>query len=227
VVDNKPGASGNIGAAIVAKAAPDGYTLMVTVNTFTIRPALFAQIPYDPVKVSRWFHDVGQGLARGHVERDLVGRARANGCKRAGEAMLDRPVDVAAQDRLDLRMPRHDPGQRLLPFQGEAVQRVDQRIEGRMVHDDQRRLGGPRGRRLALLERRDRLRRRRLRDVHAAVDQPGDRRLAGRRHRVLRREAFLLQVAAGDGGDERRVERREARELNADVLSKVFLRGAI
>src|SRR3954464_11690215 len=50
VVDNKPGASGNIGAAVVAKAAPDGYTMMVTVNTFTITPALFASIPYDPVK---------------------------------------------------------------------------------------------------------------------------------------------------------------------------------
>ena len=50
VIDNKPGASGNIGAALVAKAAPDGYTLMVTVNTFTITPALYPSIPYDPVK---------------------------------------------------------------------------------------------------------------------------------------------------------------------------------
>src|SRR6267378_8289134 len=36
VVDNKPGASGIIGADAVAKAAPDGYTLMVTVNSFTM-----------------------------------------------------------------------------------------------------------------------------------------------------------------------------------------------
>lgn len=49
VVDNKPGASGNIGADIVAKAKPDGYTLMVTVNTFTITPALYKNLPYDPV----------------------------------------------------------------------------------------------------------------------------------------------------------------------------------
>src|SRR3954471_4973780 len=46
VVENKPGASGNIGAAFVAKAPPDGYTLMVTVNTFTITPALYSQVPY-------------------------------------------------------------------------------------------------------------------------------------------------------------------------------------
>ncbi|MBI3372367.1 MAG: tripartite tricarboxylate transporter substrate binding protein [Betaproteobacteria bacterium] len=49
VVDNKPGASGNIGADVVAKAKPDGYTLMVTVNTFVITPALFKNLPYDPV----------------------------------------------------------------------------------------------------------------------------------------------------------------------------------
>jgi tripartite-type tricarboxylate transporter receptor subunit TctC len=49
VVDNKPGASGNIGADLVAKAAPNGYTLMLTVNTFVITPALFKTLPYDPI----------------------------------------------------------------------------------------------------------------------------------------------------------------------------------
>ena len=48
VVENKPGASGNIGTDFVAKAAPDGYTLMVTVNTYTITPALFKSLPYNP-----------------------------------------------------------------------------------------------------------------------------------------------------------------------------------
>ena len=47
VVENKPGASGNIGTDFVAKSAPDGYTLMVTVNTYTITPALFHNMPYD------------------------------------------------------------------------------------------------------------------------------------------------------------------------------------
>ncbi len=49
IVDNRPGASGNLGADIVAKAQPDGHTLMVTVNTFTMTPALFKNLPYDPV----------------------------------------------------------------------------------------------------------------------------------------------------------------------------------
>ena len=47
VVENKPGASGNIGTDFVAKAEPDGYTLMVTVNTFTITPSLIKNTPYD------------------------------------------------------------------------------------------------------------------------------------------------------------------------------------
>ncbi len=49
VVENKPGASGNLGADAVAKAQPNGYTLMITVNTFVITPALFKSLPYDPV----------------------------------------------------------------------------------------------------------------------------------------------------------------------------------
>jgi tripartite-type tricarboxylate transporter receptor subunit TctC len=47
VVDNRAGASGNIGTDFVAKAAPNGYTLMVTVNTFAITPSLYKNIPYD------------------------------------------------------------------------------------------------------------------------------------------------------------------------------------
>ena len=48
VVENKPGASGNIGSDFVAKSAPNGYTLMVTVNAFTVSPALYKNLPFDP-----------------------------------------------------------------------------------------------------------------------------------------------------------------------------------
>ena len=51
VVDNRPGAGGNIGADIVAKSAPDGYTLLMgTVGTHAINPSLYTKMPYDHVK---------------------------------------------------------------------------------------------------------------------------------------------------------------------------------
>ena len=51
VVDNRPGAAGNVGSDIVAKSAPDGYTLeMCTVSTHAINPSLYSNIPYDHIK---------------------------------------------------------------------------------------------------------------------------------------------------------------------------------
>src|SRR5207245_4818862 len=49
VPDNKPGATGNIGADAVAKSAPDGYALLLTATSFTTNPAL-KPAPFDPVK---------------------------------------------------------------------------------------------------------------------------------------------------------------------------------
>jgi tripartite-type tricarboxylate transporter receptor subunit TctC len=48
-VENRPGASGNIGTQAVARAAPDGRTLLLQANTFVMNPGLFKQVPYDPV----------------------------------------------------------------------------------------------------------------------------------------------------------------------------------
>ena len=51
VVDNKPGAGGNLGADLVAKSAPDGNTLVMgAVATHAINPWLYAKLPYDPVR---------------------------------------------------------------------------------------------------------------------------------------------------------------------------------
>jgi len=51
VVDNRPGAGANIGAAEVARAAPDGYTLLIGSNgPIAINKALYAKLPFDPDK---------------------------------------------------------------------------------------------------------------------------------------------------------------------------------
>jgi tripartite-type tricarboxylate transporter receptor subunit TctC len=50
VVENKPGASGQIGAAAVAKSAPDGYTLMLDASSFAVNPSLYNKLPYDSLK---------------------------------------------------------------------------------------------------------------------------------------------------------------------------------
>jgi tripartite-type tricarboxylate transporter receptor subunit TctC len=50
VVDNRPGAAGIVGSDIVAKATPDGYTLLVVAGAHAINPSLYAKLPYDTVK---------------------------------------------------------------------------------------------------------------------------------------------------------------------------------
>ena len=51
VIDNKPGAGGNLGAAEVARAMPDGYTLLMASPPLTISPALYATLPYRPEQI--------------------------------------------------------------------------------------------------------------------------------------------------------------------------------
>lgn len=50
IVDNRPGGGGNIAVEFAAKAAPDGYTLLLASNHVTINPSLFKKVPYDPIR---------------------------------------------------------------------------------------------------------------------------------------------------------------------------------
>src|SRR6201997_1991227 len=50
VVENVPGAGGNIASGQVARATPDGYTIMAISTGFMVNPSLYAKVPYDPIK---------------------------------------------------------------------------------------------------------------------------------------------------------------------------------
>ena len=50
VIDNRPGAAGNVGTELAARAAPDGYTVVIVPATFTTNPALSSKLAYDPQK---------------------------------------------------------------------------------------------------------------------------------------------------------------------------------
>ena len=50
LVDNKPGASGNIGTLAVAKAAPDGYTLLLSSGPFSVNPSLYRSLPFNTLR---------------------------------------------------------------------------------------------------------------------------------------------------------------------------------
>jgi tripartite-type tricarboxylate transporter receptor subunit TctC len=64
VIENKPGAAGQIGSAAVAAARPDGYTVMIDAASFVINQSLYPRLPYDPEKA---FAPVGVIAAFPHV----------------------------------------------------------------------------------------------------------------------------------------------------------------
>jgi tripartite-type tricarboxylate transporter receptor subunit TctC len=87
VIDNRPGASGNIGTEIVARAAGDGYTFLVSANAaITVNPALYPSLPFD---MDRDFAPVTRGVSAAlalivpatstnATLRDLIADARQN-----------------------------------------------------------------------------------------------------------------------------------------------------
>ena len=85
IVDNKPGASGNLGTQEVVRAAPDGSTLLVTVNTLVMNPALYPKLGFDPVRelepvtLTSWGQLllVASGKSGITTAQELVQRAKA------------------------------------------------------------------------------------------------------------------------------------------------------
>ena len=86
IAENRPGAGGSIGADAAAKAAPDGYTLlMVTISTHGIAPAIYPKLPYDAQKDFAPIANIGltpqvlmASLKSGITSvQDLIARAKA------------------------------------------------------------------------------------------------------------------------------------------------------
>ena len=78
IVENRPGASSTIGTAAVAKAEPDGYTILVASSAYTIVPSTVANLPYDPL------HDLSAVIPLGNMANVLV-ISPAKGVKTVGE----------------------------------------------------------------------------------------------------------------------------------------------
>jgi tripartite-type tricarboxylate transporter receptor subunit TctC len=86
VVENRPGAGGNIGIGYAAHAEPDGYTLLITSSAYVVNPGLYAKIPYDPYLDFAPIAELGTSPNVILVDpklgvntvADLVARAKAN-----------------------------------------------------------------------------------------------------------------------------------------------------
>ena len=53
IIDNRAGANGVIGTELLAKAAPDGYTLAFIASGHSINPGMYAKMPFDPIQIGR------------------------------------------------------------------------------------------------------------------------------------------------------------------------------
>jgi len=131
VVENRPGAGGNIGTAYVAKATPDGYTLLFTVSSaHVINPALYKRTGFDPV---RDFVPVGSAATAGYVlvanpsfrpgsVRELVDLARAKPdtvtFASAGNGTLNHLIGEMIQQSAGIRLVH-------VPYKGAAAAASD------------------------------------------------------------------------------------------------------
>jgi tripartite-type tricarboxylate transporter receptor subunit TctC len=78
VVDNRPGASGNIGAGIASKAPADGHTLLLYINTVLLNAALSRTLPFDPIKSFEPIIEIARGSLALAVHKSVdVANAKA------------------------------------------------------------------------------------------------------------------------------------------------------
>ena len=106
IVENRPGAGGNIATEYVAKQAPDGYTLLLTASGHTVNPSFFAKLPYDPVNDFEPISQVStvpfvltvNASMPAATMKEFVAHARANPGKLTyGSAGIGQPHHLAAE----------------------------------------------------------------------------------------------------------------------------------
>src|SRR5688572_9012569 len=106
LVEHRPGAGGTLGADAVAKAAPDGYTVLLTVNALAISAALYKSLPFDPLKAfapivqvaANPFVLVGSQKMQAATIQDVIALAKAKpGTLNYGSSGLGAPLHLLAE----------------------------------------------------------------------------------------------------------------------------------
>ena len=106
LVEHKPGAGGNVGSDLVAKSAPDGYTMLLNVNGIAISPSLYRKLSYDPLKdlvgvtqvAATQFVLTGSPKLEANTVQDVVALARAKpGTLNYGSSGIGGPLHLQAE----------------------------------------------------------------------------------------------------------------------------------
>lgn len=118
VVENRPGASGNIGARAVAQAAPDGYTLLMVNSSFAINPGVFRKLDFSPE------HDFAAVINVAFVPSVVVTRADTGYATLAQALARGRPQDPLAFASCGNGTPQHLAGEMLQLASGATLQHV-------------------------------------------------------------------------------------------------------
>jgi tripartite-type tricarboxylate transporter receptor subunit TctC len=125
LIEHRPGAGGTLGADAVAKAAPDGYTVLITVNGLSISAALYKTLPFDPLKAfepivqvaANPFVLVGSPKMQAATIQDVIALAKAKpGTMNYGSSGLGAPLHLLTEQF------KHSAGLDIahIPYRGDA-----------------------------------------------------------------------------------------------------------